>query len=306
MNLNYNRDHFSVLSQESIELLNIREKYNYIDCTFGLGGHSQLILNHPKFNSSLYAFDLDQNAIKIAENDFPKIKIFNSNFSNIKKYIENNNIENIGGILYDLGVCSIQLDKPERGFSYRFDSKLDMRMNQEQEKDAAFILNNYSYEQLKNVFYKYAESKYSASVAKNIIKNRPIETTFQFVDIIKSSMPFKETKKKKHPAKVFFQAIRIEVNNEIDSIIKSLKDSLSLICSTGRIVVITFHSLEEKIIKSIFKEYSASLIPKEVPIIKDNTIKYKVINTKKYQLSQQELSINNRSHSAKIWAIERL
>lgn len=306
MNSNYNRDHFSVLAQESIELLNIREKYNYIDCTFGLGGHSQLILNHPNFNSSLYAFDLDQNAIKIAENDFPKIKIFNSNFSNIKKYIENNNIENIGGILYDLGVCSIQLDRPERGFSYRFDSKLDMRMNQEQEKDASFILNNYSYEQLKNVFYKYAESKYSASVAKNIIKNRPIETTFQFVDIIKSSMPFKETKKKKHPAKVFFQAIRIEVNNEIDSIIKSLKDSLSLICSTGRIVVITFHSLEEKIIKSIFKEYSASLIPKEVPILEDKTIKYKVINTKKYQLSQQELSINNRSHSAKIWAIERL
>jgi 16S rRNA (cytosine1402-N4)-methyltransferase len=299
MSLNSNF-HFSVLQEEAMELLNIRNKYNYIDCTFGLGGHSKLVLSNKNFTGKLYAFDLDQNAINQAKNNFPNVKIFNNNFSEIYDVVNDNNISNIGGILYDLGVSSVQLDIPERGFSYRFDSKLDMRMNQEQQIDAEYIINNYTYEQLRTIFYKYSESKYSNSVAKNIIKNRPVSTTFQLVEIIKNSMPFKETKKKKHPAKVFFQAIRIEVNNEFESLIKSLRSSIDLIAPTGRIVVITFHSLEEKIVKNIFKEYSSSKIPKEVPVIKDDTIKYKVINTKHYQLSEKELEINNRSHSAKI------
>lgn len=302
--------HISVLLNECIENLNLKDDSVIVDCTLGYGGHSSEILKRIT-KGKLYSFDQDDEAIKSAKNRLDKIgnnyTIIRSNFVNleseIKKY-ENS----VDGILYDLGVSSPQLDEAERGFSFHNDAELDMRMDKTSPLTAYDVVNNYSYEELTNILYKYGEEKYASSIAKKIIKERelkPIKTTLELVEIIKSAVPEKY-KRDKHPARKTFQAIRIEVNKELDVFESSLRQALDLVKIGGRVCVITFHSLEDKICKNIFK--SVSEVDKNLrnmPIIPDEMMpKYKVIANIKPSL--EELANNNRARSARLRVIERV
>lgn len=302
--------HISVLLNECIENLNLKDDSVIVDCTLGYGGHSSEILKRVT-KGKLYSFDQDDEAIKSAKNRLDKIgnnyTIIRSNFVNleseIKKY-ENS----VDGILYDLGVSSPQLDEAERGFSFHNDAELDMRMDKTSPLTAYDVVNNYSYEELTNILYKYGEEKYASSIAKKIIKERelkPIKTTLELVEIIKSAVPEKY-KRDKHPARKTFQAIRIEVNKELDVFESSLRQALDLVKIGGRVCVITFHSLEDKICKNIFK--SVSEVDKNLrnmPIIPDEMMpKYKVIANIKPSL--EELANNNRARSARLRVIERV
>ena len=300
--------HKSVLLNECIDNLNLKPNSIIVDCTLGYAGHSSEILKKIK-NGYLYAFDQDNEAIKFSTEKLLNIsknfEIINSNFVNIKEELNKRNVTHVDGILYDLGVSSPQLDEDYRGFSFHQDARLDMRMNQENDLDAYYVVNNYPYEKLVDIFYKYGEEKYASSIAKGIIKNRPITTTLELVDVIKENVPEKY-KRGKHPARKVFQAIRIEVNDELNVFEKSLKDALELINIGGRICVITFHSLEDKICKDVFKSVSEidSRI-KKLPIIPDEYLpKFKVIKT--IQPSEIELNENNRARSAKLRIIERV
>ena len=303
--------HKSVLLDECLEYLNIQEESIIVDCTLGYGGHSSNILKKIK-RGFLFAFDQDDEAIKYSKNRLDKIsdnyEIIKSNFENIKKELEKRNIKKVNGILYDIGVSSPQLDETERGFSFHKDAKLDMRMDTSKTFSAYELINNYEYKDLIRIFINYGEEKYATSIARSIIKERkikPIETTLELVEIIKNSVPEKY-KREKHPARKVFQAIRIEVNNELGVFEKSLKDALDLIDINGRICVITFHSLEDKICKDIFKsvsEIDSNL--KRLPVIPEEyQPKYKVIANIKP--SKQELEENPRARSAKLRVIERV
>ena len=300
--------HKSVLLDECIKYLNIKNDSIIVDCTLGYGGHSSEILKRIP-NGHLYSFDQDSEAIEYSKKRLSKISnnfsIIKSNFVNISSELKKINVESVDGILYDLGVSSPQLDETERGFSFHKDAKLDMRMDQSQMLDAHYVVNNYSYEQLVDIFYKYGEEKYSSSIAKGIIKNRPINTTLELVEVIKNNVPFKYTREK-HPARKIFQAIRIEVNNELNVFEKSLKDSLNLLKVGGRICVITFHSLEDKMCKKIFKEVT-DIKPelKNMPIIPDEYLpNYKVI--KVVEPTLEEIENNPRARSAKLRVIEKV
>lgn len=303
--------HKSVLLEECLEYLNIQEESIIVDCTLGYGGHSSNILKKIK-RGFLFAFDQDEEAINYSRNRLDKIsdnyEIIKSNFENIKKELEKRNIKKVNGILYDIGVSSPQLDEDYRGFSFHKDAKLDMRMDTSKPFSAYELVNNYEYKDLVRIFTNYGEEKYATSIAKKIIKERetkPIETTFELVEIIKNSVPEKY-KREKHPARKVFQAIRIEVNNELGVFEKSLKDALDLIDINGRICVITFHSLEDKICKEIFKsvsEIDSNL--KKLPVIPEEyQPKYKVVANIKP--SKEELEINPRARSAKLRVIERV
>jgi len=300
--------HKSVLLDECIENLNLKENSIVVDCTLGYAGHSSEILK--RINKGfLFAFDQDSEAILNSKKRLDEInsnyEIINSNFVNIKEELTKRNISGVDSILYDLGVSSPQLDEDYRGFSFHQDARLDMRMNQESILDAYYVVNNYSYEKLVEIFYKYGEEKYASSIARGIINSRPIETTLELVEVIKNNVPEKY-KRDKHPARKVFQAIRIEVNDELNVFEKSLRDSLELLNVGGRICVITFHSLEDKICKNIFKEVSFiddSL--KRLPVIPEEYLpKYKVLKT--IDPSKEELEINNRARSAKLRIIERI
>lgn len=301
--------HESVLLKESIDNLNLKENSIIVDCTLGYGGHSSEILKRiPK--GYLYAFDQDEEAITYAKERLNAIaqnyEIIHTNFVNLKEEMEKRNV-NPDGILFDLGVSSPQLDEAERGFSYHKDARLDMRMNQEQKLSAYEVVNNYSYENLKEILLKYGEEKYAGSIAKGIINKRnikPIETTLELAEIVKESVPEKY-RNKSHPARKTFQAIRIEVNDELNVFEKALKESLELIKPGGRICVITFHSLEDKICKKIFNE-SSSLPPelKKLPIVpKEYEPKYKLIAS--ISPTDTEINQNKRSRSSHLRVIER-
>lgn len=303
--------HKSVLLYECLEYLNLNENSIIVDCTLGYGGHSSYILNIIK-KGFLYAFDQDIEAINYSKERLDKVsnnyEIIKSNFVNIKEELSKRNVTKINGILYDLGVSSPQLDEDYRGFSFHKDAPLDMRMDTTTSLTAKKVVNEYSYEDLIHIFYEYGEEKYASSIAKNIVKyreNKQIETTLELAEIIKNSVPEKY-KRDKHPARKVFQAIRIEVNKELEVFEKSLKDSLDLIDIGGRICVITFHSLEDKICKRIFKEVSS--IPndlKDLPIIPEEyQPKYKIIAN--ISPSKNELEINNRARSARLRVIERV
>lgn len=302
--------HYSVLLNESIELLNIKENGIYVDCTLGYAGHSKEILKKLT-TGMLIAFDADEEAIKYSNKELKQIsnnfKIIHSNFANLKEELEKLNITSVDGILFDLGFSSPQIDNQERGFSFMKDAKLDMRMNQHQQLSAYEVVNNYSLEELTNIFYKYAEEKYSRVIAKKIVSSRPIETTMELVNIIKSSVPVKYALSR-HPERVIFQAIRIEVNNELGVLESVLPDAIDLLNKEGRIAVITFHSLEDRIVKRLFKEKSEiNDIVKGLPTIPDEykpTIK--LINKKPIVASEKEISENSRSKSAKLRVIERV
>ena len=303
--------HKSVLLYECLEYLNLNENSIIVDCTLGYGGHSSYILKIIK-KGFLYAFDQDIEAINYSKERLDKVsnnyEIIKSNFVNIKEELSKRNVTKINGILYDLGVSGPQLDEDYRGFSFHKDAPLDMRMDTTTSLTAKKVVNEYSYEDLIHIFYEYGEEKYASSIAKNIIKyreNKQIETTLELAEIIKNSVPEKY-KRDKHPARKVFQAIRIEVNKELEVFEKSLKDSLDLIDIGGRICVITFHSLEDKICKRIFKEVSS--IPndlKDLPIIPEEyQPKYKIIAN--ISPSKNELEINNRARSARLRVIERV
>lgn len=303
--------HKSVLLEECLEYLNIQENSIIVDCTLGYGGHSSNILKKIK-RGFLFAFDQDEEAIENSKKRLDEIsdnyEIIKSNFENIKEELKKRNINKVNGILYDIGVSSPQLDEGERGFSFHKDARLDMRMDQTKNFSAYELINTYEYNDLVRIFKEYGEEKYSNNIARNIIKERekhPIETTMELVEVIKNSVPEKY-KREKHPARKVFQAIRIEVNNELGVFEKSLKDALDLIDVNGRICVITFHSLEDKICKEIFK--SVSEIDKNIkklPIIPEEfQPKYKIIANIKP--SKEELENNPRSRSAKLRVIERI
>ena len=300
--------HISVLLEECINNLNLKEESIVVDCTLGYAGHSSEILKKIK-KGYLYAFDQDNEAILNADKKLKSIgdnyKIINSNFVNLKEELNKLNIKEVDSILYDLGVSSPQLDEKERGFSFHQDARLDMRMNQDQELDAYYVVNNYDLNQLVDIFRKYGEEKYALFIAKGIVKNRPITTTLELSEVIKDNVPF-SYKKEKHPARKVFQAIRIEVNDELNVFEKSLRQALDLIKIGGRIEVITFHSLEDKICKKIFDEVSkVDKNLRNLPIIPTSyQPKFKIVGN--INPSFEELNNNNRARSAKLRIIERV
>lgn len=306
-------NHISVLLNESIQQLNIKKNGVYVDCTLGGGGHSSEILKRIP-NGHLYAFDQDGFAINTADEKLKKIAsnytLINENFVNIKVALEEENFYGVDGILYDLGVSSFQLDIPERGFSYRFDGPLDMRMDQTAELDAYTVVNTYDEKSLVRILFEYGEEKFARLIARKIVSERekkPIETTLELVEIIKKALPASALRNSSHPAKQTFQAIRIEVNHELDILKKALEDGLSLLNKNGRMVVITFHSLEDRIVKKLFKEKTTLQLPKDLPYIPEGyEIEFKLINSKVILPSESEISNNLRSHSAKMRVIEKI
>ena len=303
--------HKSVLLEEAINGLNIKDGLIYVDCTLGYAGHSGKILEKNK-KGWLYAFDQDEEAILFSNKKLSSIgsnfEIIHSNFVNLKSELNKRGINKGDGILFDLGVSSPQLDNKERGFSYHKDALLDMRMDKDNPLSAYEVVNNYKESDLITIFYRYGEEKYSKSIARKIVeyrKNKKIETTLELVEIIKSGVPEKY-KRETHPAKRCFQAIRIEVNKELEVFESALKDAIDLLNKNGRICVITFHSLEDKICKEIFKKNSeVNKVFKGLPDVPYEYMpKLKLIG--KYTPTNEELDDNNRSRSATLRIAEKI
>lgn len=310
-------EHKSVLLKECIDNLEIKQNGIYIDCTLGGAGHSKEILKLLDKNGVLIGIDQDSDAINEARNVLNSINgqgkffICKSNFCNLENILSELEIKSVDGILMDLGVSSYQLDEGERGFSYNKEAKLDMRMDKESKLTAEEIVNKYSEFELKKIFFEYGEEKWSARIAKFIIEARAekhIVTTFDLVDIIKKAIPASARRDGPHPAKRTFQAIRIEVNKELDVLKDTISKATSLLNIGGRLCVITFHSLEDRIVKQVFSHLSRKCnCPKELPIcICKNSPKYKLITRKPIIPSELELNENNRSRSAKLRVIERI
>lgn len=305
--------HISVLLNEVIEALNLKENGVYVDATLGYAGHSSEILKRIK-KGHLFAFDQDRIALDAAEKKLASIAknftLIKNNFRNMKKELEEREIYGVDGILFDLGVSSPQLDEKERGFSYHKNAPLDMRMDLDKDFSAYNVINEYDESDLTRIIRDYGEEKYAKNIARNIVKirqNKKIETTFDLVEIIKNSMPEK-AKRGKHPARRTFQAIRIEVNHELEILEGSIKDALSLLNVGGRCAIITFHSLEDKIVKNIFKEYSLEDEHiKGLPNIpKEYLPDYKLVYRKGITASPTELEQNPRARSATLRVIEKI
>ena len=305
--------HISVLLEEAVNALNLDENSIVVDATLGYAGHSSEILKRIK-RGRLFAFDQDSEAIKYSTDRLTSIgtnfTIIKSNFVHLKEKLNELGVEKVDACLFDLGVSSPQLDEQERGFSYHLDAKLDMRMNQEQEFSAYDVVNSYSKEELTKIFTDYGESKFSRNIANKIIeyrKTKNIETTLELVEIIKTAVPMK-FRIDKHPAKQIFQAIRIEVNHELDVIEPALEQALSMLNVGGRVAVITFHSLEDRIVKRYFKSVSEIDIKvKGLPNIPEEYLPdYKLVVNKAILPSKEELENNNRARSAKLRVIEKI
>lgn len=309
-----NYKHIPVLLYETIEGLNINPDGIYVDCTLGGAGHSSEILKRLNGKGMLYCFDQDEYAIAKSEERLSRIgsnyKIIRSNFYNIKSELLKLGVEKVDGVLYDLGVSSFQFDIGERGFSYHMEGDLDMRMDTNQYLKAYDIVNFYSLDELKNIFFKYGEEKYSGLIAKKIVNEREkklISTTTELSDIILSAVPSHVRRSGKHPAKKIFQALRIAVNDELNVFESSLQDALDILNVNGRIAVITFHSLEDRICKNIFKSKIDVNIPSGIPVKEEDIIRaFRLINNKVIVASDSELQMNKRSHSAKLRIIERV
>lgn len=303
--------HKSVLLDESISFLSLKEDSVIVDCTLGYAGHSTQILKRIK-KGFLFAFDQDEEAVSYSEKHLASIgtnyEIIHSNFVHIKEELQKRNRKEVDGILFDLGVSSPQLDEDYRGFSFHKDAPLDMRMSKENVKTAKMVVNTYSKEDLIRILKEYGEEKYAFSIASAIVREREkkeIETTLELAGIIGSAVPF-SYKKDHHPARKTFQAIRIEVNDELHVFKKALIDSLSILSLHGRICVITFHSLEDRICKEVFKEYTS--VPgefKKLPIIPEAyEPKYRLVGN--IVPSKKEIEENNRSRSARLRVIEKI
>ena len=305
--------HKTVLLYETVDSLNIKDGNTYVDATFGGGGHSRYILSKSE-NINLYVFDQDEEAIKNGVKNFSQkdnIHFINTNFVNLKSALYEHNITKIDGLTADLGVSSYQLDNAERGFSYMSDAPLDMRMDKSSNLTAYDVVNNYSEDELSNIIRMYGEENWAGKIAKVIVDRRmqkSIDTTLELVDIIEKAIPKKLRDKNKHPAKRTFQAIRIEVNNEIKILEKFLQDAFELLSIGGRLSIITFHSLEDRAVKNIFKDLVGGCVcPKEFPICMCNKKEEAKIITKKPIIpTEEELKENPRSRSAKLRVIEKI
>jgi len=302
--------HVTVLLHETIDYLDVKPDGVYVDATLGGAGHSEYLLSKLSPKGHLYAFDQDATAIEHAKKRLAPyiekgmVTFVQDNFRHLKLQLEKLGVDEIDGICYDLGVSSPQLDERERGFSYKQDAPLDMRMNRHASLSAYQVVNDYDYHDLVRIFFKYGEDKFSKQIARKIEQARqvkPIETTTELADIIKSAKPAKELKKKGHPAKQIFQAIRIEVNDELGAADESIQQAIDLLAVDGRISVITFHSLEDRLTKQLFKEASTVEVPKGLPFIPDDLKpKLELVHRKPILPSVEELKQNNRAHSAKL------
>ncbi|PKK98260.1 MAG: 16S rRNA (cytosine(1402)-N(4))-methyltransferase [Tenericutes bacterium HGW-Tenericutes-2] len=295
--------HETVLKEEAISYLNIKPNGIYVDGTLGGAGHSKLILDHLK-DGFLYAFDQDDFAIQYANEvlkNYKNYKIIKSNFKNLKQKLAEEGIYKIDGLLLDLGLSSFQIDDETRGFTYLKDTSLDMRMDQHQEITAEFILNTYEASELARIFFVYGEEKNSFKIAKRIVERRPLKTTMDLVKIC-DSVNYKE---KGHSSKRVFQALRIAVNDELTVLETVLKDAVDILNPDGRLVVITFHSLEDRIVKHFFKDESTTDIPKNLPIINKDLSDFEVVTRKPVYPTEEEMNRNSRSKSAKLRALKR-
>ncbi|WP_326514412.1 16S rRNA (cytosine(1402)-N(4))-methyltransferase RsmH [Clostridium intestinale] len=306
--------HVSVLLEECIEALNIKKQGYYVDCTMGGAGHSSHIVSKLNNDGRLIGIDQDTDALSAAKEklkDYNNVIYVHNNFHNIYDILEELNIEKVDGILMDLGVSSYQLDVGERGFSYMQDAPLDMRMNRDKEFSAYDVINDYSEEDLYRIIKDYGEERFSKRIASIIVKRRnekPIETTLELVDIIKAAIPAKARRDGPHPAKRTFQAIRIEVNGELEILDKAIDDSVKKLNSNGRLAIITFHSLEDRIVKNKFRDLeNPCKCPKEFPICacgKKPTVK--VLSRKAIAPTDEEIEVNPRSRSAKLRVLEKI
>lgn len=307
--------HVSVMLNETIDYLNIKEDGVYVDCTLGGAGHALYLLNQLNDKGRLIAIDQDltaiENAKEVLKEHLHKVTFVHNNFRELTNILNELEIEKVDGIYYDLGVSSPQLDVPERGFSYHNDAKLDMRMDQTQSLSAYEVVNQWSYEALVRIFFRYGEEKFSKQIARRIEAHReqqPIETTLELVDVIKEGIPAKARRKGGHPAKRVFQAIRIAVNDELSAFEDSVEQAIECVKVGGRISVITFHSLEDRLCKQIFQEFEKGPdVPRGLPVIPEAyTPKLKRVNRKPITATDDDLNENNRAHSAKLRVAEIL
>lgn len=307
--------HVSVMLNETIDYLNIKEDGVYVDCTLGGAGHALYLLNQLNDKGRLIAIDQDltaiENAKEVLKEHLHKVTFVHNNFRELTNILNELEIEKVDGIYYDLGVSSPQLDVPERGFSYHNDAKLDMRMDQTQSLSAYEVVNQWSYEALVRIFFRYGEEKFSKQIARRIEAHReqqPIETTLELVDVIKEGIPAKARQKGGHPAKRVFQAIRIAVNDELSAFEDSVEQAIECVKVGGRISVITFHSLEDRLCKQIFQEFEKGPdVPRGLPVIPEAyTPKLKRVNRKPITATDDDLNDNNRARSAKLRVAEIL
>ncbi|ETY73937.1 16S rRNA (cytosine(1402)-N(4))-methyltransferase RsmH [Lactiplantibacillus fabifermentans] len=310
-------EHTTVLLHEAVAALAIKPAGVYVDCTLGGGGHSREILKQLGPDGHLFSFDQDQTAIDYNQENLAEyvasgqLTFIKSNFANLKAELADRGILSVDGIVYDLGVSSPQFDNAERGFSYQHDAPLDMRMDQSAPLTAQTVVNDWPYTDLVRIFYRYGEEKFSKQVARAIERERehaPIETTGQLVDIIKEAIPARARRTGGHPAKRVFQAIRIAVNNELGVLETSLEQAVDLIGVPGRVSVITFQSLEDRLVKTIFKEHSdLPELPPGLPVIPaEMQPDYRLVNRKPILPSDDEVAANRRARSAKLRVIERI
>ncbi|MEC1156908.1 16S rRNA (cytosine(1402)-N(4))-methyltransferase RsmH [Cytobacillus horneckiae] len=308
-------NHTTVLLKETVDGLNIKDDGIYVDCTLGGAGHSEYILSQLSDKGKLYAFDQDDTAIAHAKERLAaygeKVTFIKSNFLYLQEELMELGVEKVDGVLYDLGVSSPQLDTPERGFSYHHDAPLDMRMDKDAQISAYDVVNHWPYAELVKIFFKYGEEKFSKQIARKIEATReaaPIKTTGELVEIIKEAIPAPARRKGGHPAKRVFQAIRIAVNDELGVFEKSLQKAMDILNPGGRISVITFHSLEDRICKAAFKQASETPdLPPGLPIIPEEyKPEMKLVNRKPILPSEEELEQNNRARSAKLRIAEKL
>ena len=304
--------HIPVLYYETLDNLVINPDGVYIDCTLGGGSHSEGILERLSDKGLLISIDQDSNAIEYSKKRLekfgPKWKVFKGNFENIDTIAYMAGVDKVDGILMDIGVSSKQLDDPERGFSYRYDVKLDMRMNIEQKISAYDVVNTYSEEQLSKIIFEYGEERYARKIAKLIVEERksfPIEKTSDLIALIKRAYPERSSK---HPAKKTFQAIRIEVNRELEVLENAISKAVELLKVGGRLAIITFHSLDDRIVKNKFKDLAtACKCPKDIPIcVCGGVKKFEIITKKPIIPVDDELKNNNRAHSSKLRILERI
>ena len=307
-------DHTTVLLHEAVEGLSIQPEGIYVDCTLGGAGHSKEIAKQLSGKGRLICFDQDMTAIEAAKQTLSeyldRVTFIHANFSQLKEELHRIDIEFADGILYDLGVSSPQLDTPERGFSYNHDAPLDMRMDTTAPLTAFEVVNEWSYQDLLRIFFRYGEEKFSKSIARKIEEarsNKPIQTTAELAELIKTGIPAAARRTGGHPAKRVFQAIRIAVNDELGAAEKSLTDAIELLNPKGRISVITFHSLEDRLCKTIFKEASSlPELPPNLPVIPEGLdVKLKLITRKPILPSEEEIEANKRARSAKLRIAER-
>lgn len=307
-------EHQSVLLNETIAALQVKPEGIYVDGTLGRGGHSK-VLAQQLTSGHLYAFDKDETAIEesreVLKDEMDRITLIHGDFRTMKEALNRLGITQVDGIMMDLGVSSPQFDDPSRGFSYRYDARLDMRMDQSQSKDAWQVVNTYSEQELTRILHTYGEERYASSIARMIVKERaehPVDTTLQLVEIIRRALPAREVNRKGHPAKKTFQALRIEVNGELEALQQGLSEAADLLALHGRLAVITFQSLEDRIVKDYFRDltsvpYVAPKLP--IPESEIEQASFALVTRKPVTADEEELNENHRAHSAKLRAIER-